>query len=161
MDIQTIINLIGYMGIGGIIVGYLQYRWNRKTELMKIHWTRFSEIELKTRTLNEDKYRSTLVFMRCVIKPENVNQFNIDDPNIQDMRNEKDIKKYVETKLIEFYYNSLLYASDEVLRKIKQFIDAPTESNFIQTAIAMRKDLWKKERTEINENEITLENFTL
>ena len=156
MDTQTIINLIGYMGLGGIIVGYLQYRWNKKTELMKIHWTRFSEIELKTRTLNEDKYRSILVFMRCIIKPENANQFNINDPNIQNLKNEKEIKKYAKTKLIEVYYNSLLYASDEVLRKTKQFIGNPSESNFIKTAIVMRKDLWKNERTEINENDLAL-----
>lgn len=157
---QTIITLIGYMGIGGIIggiiVGHLQYRWNKKTELYKIHWTRFSEIELKTRTLNENKYRSILVFMRCVIKPENANQFNIDDPNIQKLKNENEIKEYAKNKLIEFYYNSLLYASDEVLGKIKQFIYTPSESNFIQTAIEMRKDLWKNERTEINEKNLAL-----
>ena len=127
---------------------------------MKIHWTRFSEIELKTRTLNEDKYRSILVFMRCIIKPENANQFNINDPNIQNLKNEKEIKKYAKTKLIEFYYNSLLYASDEVLRKIKQFIDNPSEPNFIQTAIVMRKDLWKKERTQINEKDLALKDST-
>ncbi len=161
MDIQTIINLLGYMGLGGIVVGYLQYRWNEKTELMKIHWTRFSEIELKTRSLNENRYRSILIFMRCVIKPENANQFNIDDPNVQNLKNEKEIKKYAKTKLVEFYYKSLLYASDEVLRRIKQFIDNSTESNFIKTAIAMRKDLWKQERTEINENDFALKDFAL
>jgi hypothetical protein len=133
MDIQTIISVLGLLGIGGIIGSYLQHLWNRKRET-----------ESRIQNLNENKYRSTLVFMRCVLKPENVEQFNIEDPNIQKLRNTNEIKEYAKTKLIEYYYNSILYASDEVLRKIKQFIDSPSESNFMKTAIAMREDLWKK-----------------
>ena len=132
MDIQTIISVLGLLGIGGIVGGYLQYLWNKKRET-----------ESRIQSLNENKYRSTLIFMRCVLKPENVNQFHIDDPNILNLTNKQEIKKYAITKLTEFYYNSILYASDDVLRKFKQFMNQPSESNFMETAIAMRKDLWK------------------
>lgn len=145
MDIETIISILGLLGIGGIIGSYLQHLWNQKRET-----------ELRVQTLNENKYRSTLVFMRCVLKPENVNQFHIEDPNIQNLKDEEQVKKHVMTKLIEFYYNSILYASDEVLRKMKQFMDNPSESNFMETAIAMRKDLWKK-KTKIDLTTLSLE----
>lgn len=133
MDIQTIISIFGLLGIGGITGSYLQHLWSQKRET-----------ELKIQNLNENKYRSTLVFMRCVLKPENVSHFHIEDPKIPHMKNEEEIKEYAMVRLTEFYYNSVLYASDDVLRKFKQFINQPSESIFMEVAIAMRKDLWKK-----------------
>jgi hypothetical protein len=133
MDIQTIVSVLGLLGVGGIIGSYLQHLWNQKRET-----------ELRIQSLNENKYRSTLVFMRCVLKPANVNQFHIDDPNMQILKNKEEVKKYAMIKLTEFYYNSILYASDDVLKKLKQFINKPSESKFMETAIAMIKDLWKK-----------------
>lgn len=145
MDIQIIISVLGLLGIGGIIGGYLQHLWNQK-----------GETELRIQSLNENKYRSTLVFMRCILKPENVNQFHIEDSNIQNLKDDKEVKEYAKKKLIEFYYHSLLYASDEVLMKIKEFMRNPTETNFMETAISMRKDLWKK-GTKIDLNALSLE----
>lgn len=133
MDIQTIISVLGLLGIGGIIGSYFQHLWNQKRET-----------ELRIQSLNENKYRSTLVFMRCVLKPENISQFNIEDPNMQHLKNKEDIKKYAFAKLTEFYYNSILYASDDVLRKFKNFMNEPSETGFMETAIAMRRNLWKK-----------------
>jgi hypothetical protein len=145
MDIQTIVSVLGLLGIGGIVGGYLQHLWNQKRET-----------ELRIQSLNENKYRSTLVFMRCILKPEIVGQFNIEDPNIQNLKKGEEVKKYLNEKLIEFYYNSFLYASDEVLIKMKDFMEHPTETNFMETAISMRKDLWKK-GTKINLKVLSLE----
>jgi len=132
MDIQSIISVLGLLGVGGAIGSYFQYLWKQKRE-----------IELKIQGLNENKYRSTLVFMRCILKPENINQFNIDDPSMQRLKG-KEVENYARAKLIEYYYNSILYASDDVLSMLKEFINNPSESNFFEVAIAMRKDLWKK-----------------
>jgi hypothetical protein len=133
MNIESIISILGLLGIGGVIGGYFQYSLKQK-----------GEIELKIQGLNENKYRSMLVYMRCLLKPENISQFNIDDPNISKVKSEN-VGKYLAEKLVEYYYNSILYASDEVLVSLKQFIDKPTESSFIETAMAMRRDLWKKQ----------------
>jgi hypothetical protein len=145
MDIQAIISVLSLLGIGGVVGSYLQYFLNQR-----------GETELRIQSLNENQYRSTLIFMRCVLKPENVDQFHIEDPNIKHLKNNEEIEKYAIIKLIEFYYNSILYASDDVLIKHKQFINKPTESNFMDTAIAMRKDLWKR-RTKIKLTTISLE----
>ncbi|MDO8633743.1 MAG: hypothetical protein Q7K34_00430 [archaeon] len=144
MDLQTIISILSLLGLGGIIGGYIQHLLNQR-----------KETELRIQSLNEDKYRSTLVFMRCVLKPENMNQFNIHDPHMQSLKKKEEIKKYAMEKLTEFYYNSILYASDGVLRKFKQFMIEPSEYNFMESAIAMRKDLWKK-GTKIKLNQISL-----
>ncbi len=52
--------------------------------------------------------------------------------------------------------NSLLYASDDVIMKMKEFMENPTEANFMKTAISMRNDLWKK-GTKINPEILSLE----
>jgi len=144
MDPQTIISVLGLLGVGGIIGGFLQHLWIQKRET-----------ESRIQSLNENKYRSTLIFMRCVLSPGNVNQFRINDPNIQKLKNREEVEEYVKEKLIEFYYNSVLYASDEVLISIKGFIEEPNETNFMKTAIAMRKDLWGK-KTKIDSNVLHL-----
>jgi len=133
MEVETIITVLTSLGIGGFIGSYLQHLWHQK-----------GETELRIQSLNEGKYRSTLIFMRCVLRPESVKQFDIPDPHIKTLKSSSDVKKFAEERLIEFYYNSLLYAPDEVLTAMKKFIKNPSEAVFMKTAIAMRKDLWKK-----------------
>ena len=83
MDIQAIISVLSLLGIGGVVGSYLQYFLNQR-----------GETELRIQSLNENQYRSTLIFMRCVLKPENVDQFHIEDPNIKHLKNNEEIEKY-------------------------------------------------------------------
>jgi len=142
MDIQTILSILGLLGIGGIIGSYIQYILNQKGDITK-----------EVRILNENKYRSTLVFMRCILDPTALNQFgfsNKDEINLNKIKdNTEKIIVYAKSKLKEYYYNSFLYASDDVINEINNFIKTPDEDNFIKTANAMRKDLWKKSKVEI------------
>ena len=59
MDIQTIVSALGLLGIGGIIGSYFQHLLNQRRDT-----------ELKIQQINENRYRSTLVYMRCLLKPE-------------------------------------------------------------------------------------------
>ncbi len=102
------------------------------------------ETEIKVQNLNENKYRSTLIFMRCVLNPKSIMQFEIHDQNFQNINKEDKVIEYSKQKLKEFYYKSLLYASDEVLLSIKKFIEKPSEETFFNSALKMRKDLWDK-----------------
>jgi hypothetical protein len=87
--------------------------------------------------------------------PENVGQFHVEDPNLVKLTDTGDVKDYAKQKMIEFYYSSLLYAPDEVLTAMKEFMRNPTETSFMQSAIAMRKDLWKK-KTKANLESLSL-----
>jgi len=142
MDIQTILSILGLLGIGGIVGSYIQYALNQKGDITK-----------EIRILNEDKYRSTLVFMRCILDPTAVNQFgfsNKDEINFNQIKEDPDkIIIYAKSKLKEYYYHSLLYASDNVINEIANFIRTSNEDNFIKAANAMRKDLWNKSKVEI------------
>ena len=94
--------------------------------------------------------------MRVVMHPENVSQFHIEDPNLLRFTEVGDIRDYAKEKMVEFYYSALLYAPDEVLRTMKEFMKNPTETNFMKSAIAMRKDLWKK-KTKVSLESLSLE----
>lgn len=141
MDIQTILSILGLLGVGGIIGSYIQYALNQKGDITK-----------EVRSLNEDKYRSVLVFMRCILDPSVINQFgfsNKDEINLNRIKDDTGkIITYAKSKLKEYYYHSFLYASDNVINEIENFIKDPSENNFIKVANAMRKDLWNKSKVE-------------
>ncbi|MFH1662134.1 MAG: hypothetical protein ABIA02_03490 [Candidatus Falkowbacteria bacterium] len=142
MDIQTIFSILGLLGVGGIAGSYIQYMLNQKGDITK-----------EVRILNENKYRSILVLMRCILDPVAVNQFNFsnkDEINLNKIIDDKEkIITYAKSKLKEYYYHSFLYASDNVINEIENFIKNSNEDNFIKTANAMRKNLWNKGSVEM------------
>lgn len=146
MAIPTTIEVLGLLGVGGIIGAYFKSLWDKK-----------KEIDLQSQNIKELRYRSTLIFMRCFLKPKSLQQFDIDDPEIRKLKREEEIKKHCRSKLIEFYYNSVLYAPDKVLSNIKCFIENPSEVNFMKTANSMRKDLWGKSKMNIADFTLQIE----
>lgn len=94
--------------------------------------------------------------MRCLLKPESLKEFDIPDKRIYELKGNEEIKKFAKSRLIEFYYNSFLYASDEVLTEMKIFIKNPDENNFVKAAFVMRRDLWKK-KTKVGLDTLSLE----
>jgi hypothetical protein len=129
MDVETfqvIISVLGLFGIGGVIGAYIQHLFDKQ-----------KQIGVEIRKIKEERYRSTLVHMRLMLNPERINQFIFEKNEIQSTT-----KECENEKVIEYYYNSLLYATDEVLICLKEFIRDPNENAFSETAIAMRNDLW-------------------
>ena len=139
MDIPEILSILSILGVGGIVGAYIQNLLNKQTQ-----------IEFEIRQLNETKYRTILVWMRCVLTPENVYLFEFEGKSFPGNRSSSEIKELAEKKLNEYYYNTFLYASDDVLFNLKNFILSPDEKKFTETAVAMRKELWKiKENRDI------------
>jgi len=145
MDFETIISVLGLLGIGGILGSYLQNLWSQK-----------GVTESRMQEINEEKYRSILIFMRCLLKPESLQEFNIPDKRIYDLKGNEEVKKFARSRLLEYYYHSFLYASDEVLTEMKNFIKNPNENNFVKAAFVMRRDLWKK-KTKVGLDTLSLE----
>jgi len=58
-------------------------------------------------------------------------------PNI---KSGKDLIKEIRDEM----FNSILFANDAVIYSLADFIKNPTYSLFIETAAAMRSDLWKR-----------------
>jgi|SRR5208337_4069100 len=132
MDITEILSILSLLGVGGIVGGYIQYLLNKK-----------SQIELEIRQSNILRYHTISLLMRCVINPEKTQSISFAGWKIPDNKTKEEIQELAAEKLLEFYYNSFLFASDDVLASLKNFIQNPDERKFTETAVAMRKELWK------------------
>ena len=148
MDIETVvISILTSFGVSGFIGIYLQHLWTQKRET-----------ESRIQRINAKHYESTLVFMRIVLDPKKIDHFNVatEDHLMSTLTNANDVRYYARQRLNEFYYGSVLSYSDDVLKAIKEFLHNATQETFMKTAIAMRKDLWKK-NTKIDLKMLSLE----
>jgi len=127
MDANIITSLIAGLGLGSIVTAFISNWLDKK-----------KEVELKLSGILEDKYRSLLVFMACVLDIEKKKYFTINEQVAQ-----KTSKEYLE-QVKEYYYHSTLYSSDEVILTLKDFIKSPSQEMYIKVAQAMRNDLWKR-----------------
>jgi len=109
-----IIPLLTALGIGGIIGAIVKHILDRNAEL---------KIQLKA--INEEKYRTILIYMSIVIDPTNKNHFILNDKIIDNLQSNNEIKEYALSKLNEYYYQSILYASDDIMRAFKLFLSCP------------------------------------
>lgn len=132
MATETILSILSLLGIGGIIGAYIKNLLDKRKEL-----------DFKLNELNESKFKSILIFMSILLRPENRKHFIVDDKYLQNL-SEKDLKKHCIMKLEEYYYHSMLYASDNVIKSIKRFIKNPNRENYVRVTKSMRVDLWNK-----------------
>ncbi|MCL5770668.1 MAG: hypothetical protein M1479_00120 [Actinobacteria bacterium] len=65
-----------------------------------------------------------------------------------DLKNVEDFKEEIKIEML----NSVLYASDDVIKSMAEFVENPDYNNYIKSATAMRQDLWNR-KTKIG-NEI-------
>lgn len=133
MPENVIVALIS-LGIGSISTLFIKYVLDRKQEKSVL------EFEHKIR-----RYKSAMIFMNVYLKPENMMLIENSHPYITS----KD--KVKETLKVE-YNEMLLFAPDDVIKNVRNFIVQPSNSQFIKAVKSMRKDLWGKKTSLKNEN---------
>jgi len=138
-SVQLIIALLTALGIGGTVGAYFQSRFQHQKEIKEdIH------------QLKRKRYGAILIQMLTVINPERgLSKAQIFRP---DLTNIEDFKEELRTEML----HSVLFASDEVIMAMAEFIQNPNHAAYIKTASVMRKDLWNK-KTKIGEE--VLKNF--
>jgi hypothetical protein len=133
---QIILSFLGIIGVGGIITAWI----NKSKEI------EFQKLEQK-----QKRYKSMLLYMDAFFRPKNIKYLSSRQPDIDTA---EDIMEYLKAE----YHEMLLYASREVILQAKGFIDFPNRDNFLKVILAMRKDLWIKNKdlglTDIQLNEI-------
>ena len=133
MSVSTLVTLFTTLGIGSLIGIFIQSKLDKQKHII----SRLNE-------LNEEKYRSILIYMSLTLNPDNLSHFIMKDEILMNLKTDN-IPTYSIDKLKEYYYHSILYASDEVLKSIRSFIETPTRDNYTKSALAMRRHLWGKE----------------
>ena len=89
--LPQIIPLIAGLGVGSIIGVIIKHLLDRNAEL-----------KIKLKTINEEKYRTILIYMSIIINPKNKDHFVLNDNILYGLRNENDIKEYAKSKLKAF-----------------------------------------------------------
>lgn len=95
------------------------------------------------------------MYMSFILDPKNREHF-IMKRELPDNLSEDEIREHSKRQVTEYYYHSMLYATDNVLVALKKFIKESNRHNFLVAAKAMRQGLWNK-RTKLNPNDMILE----
>jgi hypothetical protein len=125
MTTQEIIGAIGLIGIGGLLKSLIDYliegRKKRTEAQHQFKETRFKPIILLLNSLaHYDREKDKLVRHR------------------PDLKTKEDLVNELKTE----WTNMILFASDNVIETMRDFIEEPNENNFNRTILAMRTDLY-------------------
>lgn len=137
MMYEELIAILGVLGIGSLVATTLAYIFDKRKQI------KLSEQEEK-----EKRYKSLVQKMRIVIEPEDMKYVKEHRP---DLKNVEDWKKEIQQE----WFNSLLFASDDVIRTLKEFVLKPSNMAYAKTILAMRRDLWNK-KTKLKAEECCL-----
>ena len=107
------------------------------TWFAKLFYDRNRERFISEQQHKQKRYKSTIIFMKCYLDPKNVKFIQDSHPYL---KTKSDIKDTLKAE----YNEMLLYAPDDVVRSLKNFILKPSENKFLLTIQLMRKDLWGK-----------------
>ena len=141
MDLESVLSILTAVGFGGIFGAWAKSKLDKQ-----------AEIEKKLIDINEEKYRGILMYMSFVLDQTNTRHFMMNDPILNKLEG-PEIKEYAISKLKEYTYHSLLFASDDVVQSLRTFIKEPTRENFLKSAICMRHHLWN-EKTKLQVSEL-------
>lgn len=139
---QVTISILALLGVGGIVAGYITYILDKKKE------RGFKVLEQK-----EKRYKSCLLYMDAFFEPKNIKYLSSRQPDIDDA---KDVLEYLRME----FHEMILYSSKEVIVSVKTFIENPTQENFLNTILVMRKDLSKKDDLDLSKIKLNLMGIT-
>jgi hypothetical protein len=112
--------------IGGILVAFCNYIWGKQKERAR-----------KENELKERRYFCTILLMYALIDPTELDQLKKLRP---DIKNLDDLKRELKTEWV----NSWIFADDQTILCLKEFLNQPDEKTFTNTVLSMRKELWNK-----------------
>ena len=136
MPENILIALISF-GFGSVASLIIKYVLDKKAEKSE------AEFEHKIR-----RYKSAMIFMNVYLNPGNIVFVKNSHPDIE---TKEDIKETLKAE----YYEMLLYAPDDVIENVKEFISTPSNKQFIKTIKSMRKDLWGN-RTKLKDENLEI-----
>ncbi len=124
---QSVIEVLTLLGIGSILSILIGFGIDKRKN-------KFNAVEELKRT----RYKCILKLMIAQLDiSNNMESIHLNRP---DLKNVKDLKNEIQVELL----NSVLFASQDVIRDLSVFVSTPNYSNFVNVANSMRADLWMK-----------------
>ncbi len=109
------------------------------------HFQHRKEVEEDIHQLKRKRYTSILILMLTILDPQRgltkIQEFR------NDLKDMEDVKEEVKTEML----NSIMFANDDVIKAMAEFVKSPNDAAYIKAASSMRNDLWGK-RTKVGED---------
>jgi hypothetical protein len=125
LTIQNIVAILGLLGIGGLASGYFTLLWQRKGEELA-----------KRQEYKETRYKCIILLMHGCL------DFDRSRGELQKHGYSIDTITDLIALLRAEHINSFLYVSDDFIRSLGEFIQAPSDKSLVKAALNIRKDLW-------------------
>lgn len=141
MVYEEIITILGALGVSGLLGASITYILDKRKQIKL-------QLEFSLQKYKKERYGSMIIQMQVIVKPEDlkyVKKFRPDFEKVDDYKNDIHAE----------WLHSLSYASDDVIKSLKEFLLKPDSVTYAKTVIAMRKDLWNK-NTDLKPEEINL-----
>lgn len=120
-----ILQIIGALGIGGLLSSYLTLLWKNRQEDQRKH-----------QDYKESRYKCIIMLLHGRLNFEKnhkvLNKYGYDISNVDELND------LLEAELV----NSYLFASNKFISALEAFIKSPSNENRITVAKEMRSDLW-------------------
>jgi len=121
----TVSSAIISFGLGTVLGTYLKIRWERS-----------NSAQLQKQEYKTTRYKAVILLMYSLLDFDK--NSSILQKHGRDFAGIDDLVGELKTE----WNNMLLYASDDVLKTVQEFINRPIQDNFRIAALAMRRDLW-------------------
>jgi hypothetical protein len=122
--ISAIVSMLTAFGVSGLLVAFFQHRFEHQKAVRGL------EHDLK-----EKRYKTINILMLTLLDSRGLMQIEEYRP---DLKTVDDVLKEIRTEML----NSFLFANDDVIRSLTEFIAEPSHSRYVKAAVSMRKDLW-------------------
>ncbi len=115
------------VGLGGVLGAYFQSRFQHK-----------KDVEEDIHKLKRTRYGAIVILMLTILNPESMSKTQQFRPDLKDV---EAIKEEVKTEML----HGVLFANDDVVRAMAEFVKNPDSAAYVKAVSAMRKDLWGKD----------------
>lgn len=122
---EQFFDFLTVLGIGSLFGIFFQSYLDRK-----------NKVGLSQFKLKESRYKATIILMWTKLNPKK------ELKHLRYYRNDISNLMVLEREIKLELYNSLLFAGDNVIKALKNFIKEPNHKNYSVTVLEMRKDLY-------------------
>jgi hypothetical protein len=138
---ETLISILSIVGLSGIIVASVTYFLDKRKER-----------NIRENELKEQRYKCTLMLMYAFLNPSELGRITEIRP---DIRNIDDLKRELQAEWVHAW----IFAGDDTIHALKDFLVTPNEQTFAKTVLSMRKELWNK-GSKLSALEFSIQGFT-
>jgi len=124
--VSDLIQIVVALGIGGLISSYLTLIWKNRQQDVR-----------NRQDYKEQRYKCIVMLLHARLNFErNVRHLN---KYGYDIANEEDLVDLLQAELV----NSYLFASQDFIRAMEEFIESPSNETRVKVTKEMRRDLWR------------------